>query len=136
MAMVYGETGYLRPASEHPLSAEERKQLYDMCPGVNLVREPAEDGVYDDPVWGPMIGLYTGHSTDDAIRYQASSGGGLSAVLIHLFESGEVHFVLHTCVSDEHPLKNVTGCSRTREEILAGAGSRYSPSSPLAGIAR
>lgn len=132
--MVYSREGYLRPTAEKPLSRAERRRLNAMCPGANLVRGPAETNVADDPVWGPMIDLCTGHSTDDAIRRHASSGGALSAVLLYLVGTGEVDFVLHTRVSDEHPLKNVTVCSRTREEILAGAGSRYAPSSPLAGI--
>jgi coenzyme F420 hydrogenase subunit beta len=58
----------------------------------------------------------------------------LSAVAIGLVETGMVSFVWHTRASEDDPIGNVTGASRTRAEILAAAGSRYAPSCPLAGL--
>ena len=126
--------GYARPLAAAALDAGEERVLRDMCPGIHL-RHPPGLASYD-PVWGPLVAVRTGHATDAQTRFQGASGGALSALLIHLLESGAVDYVLHNAASDEDPLLNRIQVSRTRGDVLAGAGSRYAPSAPLADIAR
>jgi coenzyme F420 hydrogenase subunit beta len=75
-----------------------------------------------------------GHSADPALRLAASTGGALSALLVHLIETGEVDEVLQTGADPALPIANRSTCSRTPAEVLANAGSRYAPSAPLADL--
>ena len=79
-----------------------------------------------------MLECRTGHSTDPALRRQASSGGGISALLVHLLETGAVDRVIQIAASDAVPVANETVVSVTPGEIFTAAGSRYAPSAPLA----
>lgn len=127
--------GYLRPVTSHALSANEQETVRSVCPGIGLAHPASfENGVGYHPVWGPMAGLMTGHATDAEVRHKGSSGGVLSALLIHLLETEKVDFVVHTRASESDPLQNQTVFSTTREEILSGAGSRYAPAAPVAAL--
>jgi coenzyme F420 hydrogenase subunit beta len=132
IGMALEPPGYLRPVQRAPLSDEEERDVAAICPGLTL--EQRAEGRADDPLWGPYLSVWTGHATDPALRHAASSGGALSALLVHLLESGAVEFVLHTAADPENPLGNRTVLSRTAADVMAAAGSRYAPSAPLAGI--
>jgi coenzyme F420 hydrogenase subunit beta len=125
--------GYLRPIEKIPLSPEENKQLFNTCPGVRLEHEPQQANYHLH--WGPLVQVRTGHATDAETRHQGSSGGVLSGLLIHLLETKQVDFVAHVKAASDDPLGNELSISRTRDEVLAGAGSRYAPSAPLAKLA-
>lgn len=124
--------GFLRPAQDGPVSAAEDRAIAEVCPGLGL--DLRHDAPLDDVFWGPVRAVRTAHALDPALRHEASSGGALSAILVHLLESGAVSFVLHTAADPENPLGNRTVVSRTAAEVFAAAGSRYAPSAPLAGI--
>lgn len=132
VAMAISAEGFSRPVQHTPLTADEERRIAAICPGLGLTQTAG--GRHDDPLWGPLIAVRTGHATDPVLRHTASSGGALSAVLIHLLESGAVDFVLQTAADPENPLANRTVLSRTAEDVLTAAGSRYAPSSPLDAI--
>lgn len=136
IGMALQPPGYARPVQHAPLSDAEERTVAAICPGLRL--DQAAEGRADDPIWGPHLGVWTGHAADPGLRHAASSGGVLSALLVHLLESGPerggVEFVLQTAADPENPLGNRTVISRTAAEVMAAAGSRYAPSSPLAGI--
>ena len=79
-------------------------------------------------LWGPLMSVHTGWARDAEVRYQGSSGGVLSALLIHLLESGQVDFIAQVGADPEAPLNSVRRIARTRDDVLAAAGSRYAPS--------
>jgi coenzyme F420 hydrogenase subunit beta len=87
-----------------------------------------------DPFWGRIEAARTGWATDAALRRRASSGGALSAILRHLLDSGTVTRVVQTGADPARPIGNVTVVSATPESVAEAAGSRYAPSSPLAGL--
>jgi len=124
--------GFLRPAQLAPLSGREEALVARICPGLGQKVEAA--GRRDDPLWGPFLDMRMGHATDEGLRHVASSGGALSAVLVHLVESGAVEGVVQTAAAPAPPVANVTVLSRTPGGIAAAAGSRYAPSAPLAGL--
>lgn len=125
--------GYLRP-DKVALTVPERELLGDVCPGYAL---DGHDGQPDyHPLWGPIRVIATGHATDTAVRHRGSSGGVITALSIGLVESGEVDFVLTNAAAKDDPINNATGPKRDREALLASAGSRYAPSSPLEDIER
>lgn len=136
IGMALAPPGYLRPVQRAPLTDDEERTVAAICPGLRLEQaaEGRPEGRTDDPIWGPHLGVWTGHATDPALRHAASSGGALSALLVHLLETGAVEFVLQTAADPGNPLGNRTVISRTAAEVMAAAGSRYAPSAPLAGI--
>ena len=124
------DDGYLRPSVKLAINDDELKQFNEVCPGIILRHEAG--GAEYDPLWGPLIGVRTGYAIDQQTRYAGSSGGVLSALLIYLLDTRQVDFVAHIKASCDDPLGNEIAISRTREDVLAGAGSRYAPSAPLA----
>ena len=54
----------------------------------------------------------------------------------HLLDAGRVDAILHVAADPADPLGNRTIISETPAEIVAAAGSRYAPSSPLAELPR
>lgn len=121
--------GWLRPTVLKPLSDHACAVIRDVCPGMTVRHERIEAGHH--LLWGPLVAVRAGHSTDPALRRQGSSGGGISAIALHLLESGKVAFVAQIAVSRTDPLANELQISRSRADILRAAGSRYAPSAPL-----
>ena len=91
-------------------------------------------GREDHPLWGPYKSVFTGHATDEALRHHASSGGALSALLVHLVKSGAVDFIVQTNADPDRPFGNQTVMNEGAHQIYDAAGSRYAPSSPRAGL--
>ncbi|RVT54461.1 hypothetical protein ENE75_01900 [Rubrivivax albus] len=131
--MALDEQGFLRPRAEQALSTADQEAVRQVCPGIGLTHENGVSaaGVAYHPVWGPVASLWAGHATDPDIRRRASSGGVLSALLIHLLESRQVDFVLHVRAATDDPLRNDAVISTTRDEVAQGAGSRYAPAAPV-----
>lgn len=129
--MAMSETGFLRPeVLETPTQAED--VLVDaVCPGGRLDQEVNRRS---HPVWGPILELYTGHATDDEMRFTGSSGGALSALLQHLLDTGQADYVLHVGANEQRPWLTQVEVSTDRDQVVAGAGSRYAASAPLADV--
>lgn len=112
----------------------------DVCPAVKSDFSPAVGGVGGARAdaftkeWGPVAGIWEGHATDPEIRFRGSSGGALTALAAYAVEALGWSGVLHIAQDREEPLRNRTVLSRTREELLAATGSRYSPASVANGL--
>ncbi|WP_312162804.1 Coenzyme F420 hydrogenase/dehydrogenase, beta subunit C-terminal domain [Phenylobacterium sp.] len=124
--------GYSRPIQSAPISDAAEATIAQSCPGAVVAPWGRAENLH--PYWGPWRGVWTGYATDAAVRFEGSSGGALSAILIHALATGLVDRVLHIKADPEKPTANVTVCSTTPEEVIAGAGSRYTASSPLSQI--
>lgn len=124
--------GYLRPRQTAELSAAENDLVAAVCPGLG---QKVAAGTRPDPVlWGPYVAMQTGWATDAAIRHAGSSGGALSAILVHLLAADVVDAVVQTAASPTLAIGNATVISTDAAGIIAAAGSRYAPSAPLAGL--
>ncbi|WP_108862160.1 Coenzyme F420 hydrogenase/dehydrogenase, beta subunit C-terminal domain [Ruegeria sp. Alg231-54] len=134
VTMEYSQDGFLRPVQKAGISEEAEEKVAAVCPGLGLTQDPG--GRWDHPLWGPMTGLYTGYATDPALRQNGSSGGALSAILVHLLESGTIDHVLQTGAAPDLPFGNRTVTSINAEQVFQAAGSRYAPSAPLDGLER
>ena len=130
VAMRLDAAGYLRPEATGALSADEEKTVRQVCPGIALRHAP-EVQLHYHPIWGPVRRVAAGHTVDHDLRHLASSGGVLSALLIHLLVTRQVDFVVHVRVASDDPLRNDAVISTTPAEVAAGAGSRYAPAAPL-----
>lgn len=124
--------GYTRPLQLAPIDDATEATIAIGCPGSKVAPWDAPTPVH--PYWGPYREVAAGHATDPEVRFLGSSGGVASALLIFAIESGAVEAALHIAADPEAPTRNVLHWSRGRDDVLAGAGSRYAASSPLAEI--
>jgi len=124
--------GYRRPDQRGGITAEVEAKIAASCPGA-VVESWAAGG---HPAWGPARQVATGFVTDPGVRFKASSGGVVSGLLLYALRTGLIDRAVHVLADPANPTGNLVVCSRTAEDIVAGAGSRYSSSSPLADIDR
>ncbi len=132
--LVMTPEGRERPAVLEPLDRQTLALINAVCPGVTVVGpDPnlAAAKVRWDAIWGPALRIAKGHARDPQVRFQASAGGGLSALATYLLERGEVDFILHVAAAREKPMRSERHLSFDRAQVLAGAGSRYGPAAPL-----
>jgi coenzyme F420 hydrogenase subunit beta len=134
IAMADEAPGYARPvATGAKISVEAEAKIADGCPGARI--EPwTGRAATVDPYWGPLRTVATGAANDPKTRFEGSSGGVISALAIHALQTGLVDRVLHVGADPDSPTRNATVVSRTAEEIIGRAGSRYTASSPLADV--
>lgn len=101
-----------------------------VCPGIGLSRplpQGGANGAFEK--WGPILSVWEGYAVDEEVRFRGSSGGAATAIALYCMEELGFGGVLHTGAGDT-ALSNKTHYSASREELLARAGSRYSPASP------
>lgn len=123
--------GYARPRQLGPLSREAEATVAEACPGAVVAPWDGAGAANVHPYWGPWRRVMTGAAVAQDVRFEGSSGGAISALLIHALQAGLVDRVLHIAADPQDPTRNVTAISRTPAEILGRAGSRYTASSPL-----
>jgi len=113
---------------------EENGDALKVCPGINLEhtfnrQDPKLlNNLLDS--WGPIYDVMEGYASDKEIRFSGSSGGVVTGLALYCLEKGGMGSVLHTAARKDKPYLNETVLSKSREELLATTGSRYSPSSP------
>ncbi|MFL5297723.1 MAG: Coenzyme F420 hydrogenase/dehydrogenase, beta subunit C-terminal domain [Phenylobacterium sp.] len=132
IAMGEAAPGYARPQQRGPVKETTEAIIARSCPGAVVAPWPPGPDVH--PVWGPMLDVLTGHATDSEIRFKGASGGAVTALALHALQSGLVDRVVHVTADPADPVGNRVVVSTSRDEIVAGAGSRYIASSPLADI--
>ncbi len=124
----------LRPVAGETLTHEDMDTVYEICPSMVVRGMEAERIAPDtkiDGVWGPWRRAMRMHASDPEIRHEGSTAGVLTALGIYLLESGEVPFLFHVMASDRHPTFGEAHISRTRDDVIAAAGSRYGPTAML-----
>ena len=109
-----------------------------VCPGIEICHQPFNSQTIRElrQVWGPVLEVWEGYATDPEIRYKSSSGGIATALALFCLEKEKASGVLHIGAKSDAPLRNVPVFSKSREELLACAGSRYSPASPCSELGR
>ena len=122
------DDGFLRPSAGALSATSSRTVFEDVCPGLGLTSMPRSA---EQATWGPVRQCLTGHSSRELERWTGSSGGVLTSLVSHMLESGRAKSVLHVGPSDAEPTRSAPVVSRTPEEVLSRAGSRYGPVSAL-----
>ena len=111
-----------------------------VCSGVRLSHDHGSwpTGVIDDlsAGWGPVLEVWEGHATDDEIWSRGSSGGAATALALYCLEHESMHGVLHVEMDPERPYLNRAVLSRSRAEVTARTGSRYSPAAVCGELGR
>lgn len=102
-----------------------------VCPGVSVDFRELNREIFgyegEDMLLGNHEACYVAHSTDEKLRYNASSGGMVTQILIHLIDKGIVDGALVTHMNPEKPLEPEPFIARTPEDIIEAAGSKYCP---------
>lgn len=120
--MALNTAGFYRP-DPVPSDCRAVEKLWRVCPGVHV----QSDSHVNTEAWGSVVSVCNAWAADSDIRHLASSGGVTSALAIYLLESEQVDGVLHVGVKQGDWLHNCLHVSRTREEVLSRAASRYAP---------
>ncbi len=111
----------------------------EVCPGIEtdfgtLPPGPKLGNRTFQADWGQVLEIWEGYAVDPDIRFRGSSGGALTALAAYAIERAGMHGVLHIGQHAEDPVRNQTRLSRSRSELLAAVGSRYSPASVCNGL--
>ena len=102
-----------------------------VCPGHSVNFKALNLDIFgkepEDVLIGNYQGCYLGHATDDNLRYNAASGGVVTALLLFALEKGIIDGALVTRMSKENPLEPQPFIARTKEEIISACKSKYCP---------
>ncbi len=81
----------------------------------------------EETLLGNYINCYTGFSTDANVRFDSSSGGMVTQLLIFALETGLIDGALVTRMKKTNPLEPEPFIARTKQEILEASKSKYCP---------
>ncbi|MGY3560156.1 coenzyme F420 hydrogenase subunit beta [Bradyrhizobium sp. USDA 4463] len=128
--------GNMRPLVRGDLAAHKKQEIMAVCPGVSVYGPGTPKGITTHPIWGPVREIYRSWSSEPIVRHKGAAGGTLTALGRYLLTSGDVQAVLHVRADSRKPWLTTSTISRTPDEVLRGAQSRYGPSSPLVNVHR
>jgi coenzyme F420 hydrogenase subunit beta len=103
-----------------------------ICPGIKLYHQSFNSEIIPElrQAWGPLLEVWEGYAADPEIRFKGSSGGVATALALFCLEKERMQGVLHIGAKSDAPLQNVPVFSKSKDELLACTGSRYSPAAP------
>lgn len=134
--MALDDAGYQRPrwvgGSDGPTHAEALRRFAALCPGMAV---PAvADTPRRHPVLGGYVAMWAGHATDPELRFRGSSGGVLSALSQWALARDPAAEIVAARRSERPPTRTRVTVLRSREDVLAAAGSRYAPVASAAAL--
>ena len=102
-----------------------------VCPGHSVDFKALNLDIFgkepEDVLMGNYQACYLGHAADYDLRYNAASGGVVTALLLFALEKGMIDGALVTKMSEENPLEPQPFIARTKEEIISACKSKYCP---------
>lgn len=104
-----------------------------VCPQINKTNNFNElnkivfGKIPDDKIFGNYINCYIGYSTNENLRFEASSGGVVTQLLITALEKRIIDGALVTRMRKDDPLIPEPFVARTKEEIMSAICSKYCP---------
>ncbi len=104
---------------------------FEICPGHSVDFEKLNMSIFADKLADSLLGYYlncyTGYATDHDLRYNAASGGLVTALLTFALEERLIDGALVTGMSNKNPLEPEPFIARTRGDIISAAKSKYCP---------
>ncbi|MFH1835550.1 MAG: Coenzyme F420 hydrogenase/dehydrogenase, beta subunit C-terminal domain [Methanobacteriota archaeon] len=101
-----------------------------VCPGWGFDFASTEErefsGGVHDPYLGQYLNVYLGHAMDEDLRSSASSGGIVTALLAHAFDSRLIDGALVVGFGEEDPLSQRAFIAESSEQLAASLQSKYS----------
>lgn len=123
--------GIFLPILKENKSCINCKICLKVCPGYSLdlvkLNQEVFGSVPQNILLGNYVDCYIAYSTNTSLRYNSSSGGVVSALLIFALEKKFIDGAIVTSMSETNPLVPKTVIARTREEVLSASGSKYCP---------
>jgi coenzyme F420 hydrogenase subunit beta len=103
-----------------------------VCPGrsvdfIGLNLEFFGKKSMDDLFLGNYLKCYMGHGLNYEIRYNSSSGGIITSLLVFAMEKGIIKGALVTRMRKGNPLEPEVTLAKTKEDIVYASGSKYCP---------
>jgi coenzyme F420 hydrogenase subunit beta len=121
--MKLNDKGFYYPHFKETISKTIEKEILNCCPAIHV----EGDIKNNSSPWGNNVGVYDAWSTDKEIRKKGSSGGVLTALAVYLIESNRVDAILQVGVKKDSFLHNTLKISKTRNDAVQNAASRYAP---------
>lgn len=107
------------------------ESCYNSCPGFEFDFEQMNLEIFNeipkDVFIGSFLSCYTSHSKNYNIRYNSSSGGLITQMLVFALEEGIIDGALVTRMSEKDPLVPESFIARTPNEIIEASKSKYCP---------
>ena len=101
------------------------------CPGHSVDFSSISTQVFGETPQDLLIGefqnCYVGYSTNHELRYNSSSGGLATQLLVFALENDIIEGALVTRMKRKNPLQPEAFVARTVEDILSASKSKYSP---------
>lgn len=103
-----------------------------VCPGLGVKLKGIADELFPkalkrDNTFGRYEQCYTGYSNDYDIRYHSASGGLVSQFIIWLLQKKKIDGAVITKFDPDNDFLVNHYIATTKEEVVLGRGSRYSP---------
>jgi coenzyme F420 hydrogenase subunit beta len=103
----------------------------DVCPGVSIDSYNLNKLIFgkqpENTAIGNFIKCYFGYATNEEIRWQATSGGLVTSLLIFMLENDLIDGALVTRMSAKNPLEPESFIAQTKAQVLSACGSKYAP---------
>lgn len=126
--------GYFTPSIDNSIcdycSQMKNGKCVIVCPGVEVDFQKLGNrwvnGNAETDILGSFLKTVYAHATDENIRYQSSSGGLVTSLLIFALEQKMIDGAIVIQSDEKYPLIPKGVLATTPEEIKAAAGSKYS----------
>lgn len=104
---------------------------YKVCPGHSVDFDELNNSIFgkipEDLYLGNYENCYVGHATDKEIRYNSSSGGIITSLLVYALQSGKIEGAIVVKASQDDPLKAESCLATNVDGVIAASGSKYCP---------
>ncbi|MBC7099795.1 Coenzyme F420 hydrogenase/dehydrogenase, beta subunit C-terminal domain, partial [Candidatus Bipolaricaulota bacterium] len=101
------------------------------CPGIGVDFKELNMMIFGRQPKDLLIGNYKdyhiGYSSNEKLRYNSSSGGMITQILLYLLKEGLIDGALVTRMNPKKPLEPEPFIARTPKEIKESKGSKYCP---------
>lgn len=102
-----------------------------VCPGHEVDFKTLNSEIFgkesESILTGNYLNCYTGHTTSYNIKYNASSGGLITSILIFALETKLISGAIVTRMNQDNPLEPEPFIARTKDEIISASKSKYCP---------
>ena len=109
-----------------------------VCPGGDVdfdhLNRQYLGSVADRTDIGLVDQVVIGHAADRELRYEASSGGAVTAFLVYLLENDYIDGAIVVRMKRDAPHATEVVVARNRAELLESKGSKYCPAASCVGI--
>ncbi len=120
-ALEFSETG--RPRYRDRDKCIKCGICYLICPALGSLKQEVRDKLKWEEPMGRVRRVAVVRARDEEIRKVATDGGAVTAILAHLFDSGEIDGAAVT--RQVGPFKRQPWLATSREDVLQSAGSNF-----------